>query len=412
MNRKSSCIAVLACITLLAAIPAFAQGQSGSGSSGQSSGSGGNRGNSGSTTSPSQPNRGLQTPMYVEGQVIDDSGQKPSDAVSVKLSCGMRTMQTVKTDIRGYFRFSLGLNNQSNIDLGAADEGAAPPLGGPGGGFGGMGGFGGFGSSGESLTGCDVRISAGGYMPIDMPITDTASLGVIDVGVFHLQRIAPAAPGSVSATSLMVPNNARKEYDQGIKDLQNNRVPQSTQHFQRAVTLYDKYAEAWTQLGRTYAASHDTDKAQQAFEKAIAADPRYAPPYISLGAVKLERQDFEGALDSVGKAAELNPSITTGVAGFIQGLANFELQRSDAAEQSLLQAEKGPHAATPQLHVILADIYLDKKEDATAASHIRAYLKEAPTGPFADEMKQKLDQIDAASNPAQPGVSEAPAVAP
>ena len=395
MNRKSSCIAVLACITLLAAIPAFAQGQSGSGSSGQSSGSGGNRGNSGSTTSPSQPNRGLQTPMYVEGQVIDDSGQKPSDAVSVKLSCGMRTMQTVKTDIRGYFRFSLGLNNQSNIDLGAADEGAAPPLGGPGGGFGGMGGFGGFGSSGESLTGCDVRISAGGYMPIDMPITDTASLGVIDVGVFHLQRIAPAAPGSVSATSLMVPNNARKEYDQGIKDLQNNRVPQSTQHFQRAVTLYDKYAEAWTQLGRTYAASHDTDKAQQAFEKAIAADPRYAPPYISLGAVKLERQDFEGALDSVGKAAELNPSITTGVAGFIQGLANFELQRSDAAEQSLLQAEKGPHAATPQLHVILADIYLDKKEDATAASHIRAYLKEAPTGPFADEMKQKCRYSDA-----------------
>lgn len=277
-----------------------------------------------------------------------------------------------------------------------------------------MGGFGGFGSSGgESLTGCDVRISAGGFMPVDVPITDTASLGTIEIGVLQLQRISPAAPGSVSATSLMVPNNARKEYDQGMKDLQSNRVPQSTQHFQRAVGLYDKYAEAWTQLGRTYAASHDTDKAQQAFEKAIAADPRYAPPYISLGAVKLERQDFEGALDSIGKAAELNPSVTTGVAGYIQGLANYELHRSDAAEQSLLQAEKGPHGATPQLHVILADIYLDKKEDATAASHIRAYLKEDPTGPFADEMKQKLDQIgDASGNSAQPGVSEAPAVAP
>jgi tetratricopeptide (TPR) repeat protein len=367
-----------------------------------------NRGNNGQTVDPG--NRGNQTPLYVEGQIIDENGHAPSDRISVKLSCGMRTLQTIKTDIKGYFRFALGLDNQANTDFGAADESA--PSSSNMGGFNMPGGMGGFGSSSLSLTGCDIRVSVAGYLPVEFPINDTASLGTIDVGVLPLQRIGPAPTGSVSATSLLVPTNARKEYEQGVKEMQSNRLPQAAQHLERAVGAYDKYAAAWAELGRVYAASHEMDKAQHSFEKSIAADPKYAPPYVSLGAIQLQNQDFEAAAESIGKAVEVDPTITLGIAGYIQGVADFQLQRLEAAQESLLQAEKAPHANTPQLHVILAEIYLEKDDSSNAASHMRAYLKEAPQGTFAGQMRERLQEIDQAASNNAGGSATPPTVAP
>ena len=108
------------------------------------------------------------------------------------------------------------------------------------------------------------------------PSLTRLALGTIDIGVLELRRVGTAPAGSVSATSLLVPNNARKEYEQGVKDLRDNRLPQATQHLERAVGAYDKYAAAWTELGRAYAANREMGKAHRAFEKAIAADPKYA----------------------------------------------------------------------------------------------------------------------------------------
>jgi tetratricopeptide (TPR) repeat protein len=407
MNRLLARIGVTACLALVTACPSWGQKPAPSAPTSQpSSGSSSNRGNSGSIGNQTQQNRASQLPMYVEGQVINENGQPPADSISVKLSCGLRTLQTIKSDIKGYFRFTLGLGNQANTDFSAADEAPSPsnPSG-----INMPGGFGAFGSSSNSLTGCDIRISSGGYLPLEVSITDTASLGVIEVGVLQLRRVGTAPTGSVSATSLLVPSNARKEYEEGVKELHNNRLPQAQQHLERAVGAYDKYAAAWTQLGQIYAVTHEADKARQAFEKAIAADPKFAPPYVSLGALQLEHQDYEGVLESIGKAVAADPAITAGVAGYLQGVANFQLDRVDAALASLLQAEKGPHANIPQLHVILADIYVQKGDSSTAATHMRAYMKEAPQGHFAAEMQQKLDEIDhAASNSA----AGHPAIAP
>jgi tetratricopeptide (TPR) repeat protein len=357
-------------------------------------------------------------PLYVEGQVINETGKAPDNPVPVRLNCGMRTLQTIRTDLRGYFRFTLGLGAQANADFSAADTPMGSGLGdnetpsglSTFGGFGSFGGNTGFGSTGNSLNGCDIRISVPGYMPIDILITDIASLGTINIGMLELRRVGTAPAGSISVTSLLVPKNAQKEFDQGIKDIRNNRVPQATQHLERAVREYDKFAAAWTELGKLYAVGKDLPKAREAYGKAIAADPKFAPPYVGLGAIQLQEQDYEGALESIDSAANADPTVTTGLAGYIQGVANFRLNRMDAARESLLQAEKGPHPTIPQLHVLLADLYLDKQDSASAAMHMRAYLKEAPEGTFAAEMKESLAKIDqAAANDA--GSNVEPAIA-
>jgi tetratricopeptide (TPR) repeat protein len=409
MNRFLTSFGLAGVLVLLAACPSWGQAPSPPPTAPPSQpGAGSNPGNAGQPTGQTQLSREPQLPLYLEGQVIDENSQVPDDLISVKLICGVRTLQTIRTDIKGYFRFTLGLGTQANADISAANDSSQLSL---------MTsnsiptGYSGFGPS-SGLTGCDIRIAVPGYVPLDIPITDPASLGVIDVGLVQLRRIGTPRTGSVSATSLLVPNNARKEFEQGVKDLRSNRLPQATQHLERAVGAYDKYAAAWMELGRAYAASQQAEKSRQAYEKAIAADPKYAPPYVSLGAVKLDDQDYEGALESIGQAVELDPSITAGVAGYIQGVANFRLNRLDAAQESLLQAEKGPHPGFPQLHVILADLYLRQQDSSSAAAHMRAYIKEAPQGSFAVDMRQRLAKIDqSAANGAGDSASR-PAVAP
>ncbi len=364
--------------------------------------SGGATGSSGTTVQPTNPGQSgmqMQTPLYVNGRVLVD-GQPVPEPVSVGLNCGTRTLQVIRTDVKGYFQFTFGAGPQANMDASAADQ---TPFGT---GINGMnvpGGFGAYGASG-GLTGCEIQVSVAGYQPLTNVITSPAELRTVDVGVLQLRRIAGVSGSAISVTSLLVPNDARKEFDKGTEDARKKKMNSATQHLEKAVAEYDKYAAAWNELGKVYSLGHDSEKAHQAFEKAIAADPKYIPPYVSLATQAIEDQQYEQALDAAGKALELDPTLS--VASFLETAANFRLNRFDAAEKSGQEAEKGPHQNFPQLHVILADVFVQKQDYPGAAAEMRAYLKESPKGPFADQMKKNLEQIDKAlassGTPSQP----------
>jgi tetratricopeptide (TPR) repeat protein len=339
----------------------------------------------------------MQFPLYVDGRILADNGQPLAQAVSVALNCGMRRLQAVRTDVRGYFQFALGGGAQNNMDFSAVDA----TMGSASAGFGmeslnvpgPMGGF--SATGGRNLTGCELRISVPGYHPLSHVITDPASLGSIEIGTLELRRIASESEGgSISATSLLAPANARREYDRGIQDAHNNNLRSAAQRLEKAVAEYDKYASAWYELGRVYTAGQQGEKARQAYEKAIAADPHFAPPYASLAAFDLQEGNYEKSLESVDKALQLDPGMRIGMVSYIQAAANYRLNRLDAAEQSALEAEKGPHQNMPQLHGILTDIYLRRGDNARAAAQIRAYLKEFPQGTLATELKQHLARIE------------------
>ena len=191
---------------------------------------------------------------------------------------------------------------------------------------------------------------------------------------------------------MLVPNGARKEFEKGDKDIRNKHLDSATQHFEKAVSEYDKYAAAWSELGNLYASSKEVDKSRQAFEKAIAADPHYIPPYLGLADLELQNQQTEQSIETAGKALELDPTIV--VANFMQAIGDFKLGRLDAADKAAQQAEKSPHQNMQDLHALHARILIQKHDDSNAAAQMRAYLKENPKGRFADEMKKDLQQID------------------
>jgi hypothetical protein len=394
MNPLSSryCFAALSIVFVALAAQAQQAGTSGSGAKpsgpsmpGQPSGS-----------VPGQPSQrpGLnqpqfQAPLYINGRILMDSGQPAPEPVSVTLGCGMRPLQVIYTDLKGNFQFNLGSGPQGNEAMDASSDsisqtgnGVQSPL----------GGVGAFAGSHTGLTGCEVQVSVPGYLPVSKTIIDHGEITGVDVGTLRLTRAAGVVGSSISVISLQVPNDARKEFEKGEKEARSSHFDLAAQHLEKAVTEYDKYAAAWNDLGDVYDIDHETEKSRQAFQKAIAADPHYIPPYLGLARLEMQNQEIEPAVETAGKALELDPSI--GIANFIQTVGYFKLNRLDDAEKSAQITEKGPHQTMSDLHAVHAQIFLEKQDYQDAAAQMRAYLIEVPQGRYVDVMKKDLQQIE------------------
>jgi len=298
--------------------------------------------------------------------------------------------------LKGNFEFVLGGGVQSNTDFSASNGspiGSVTELPSP--------SFPGepANSSGSVLMGCELRLFVPGYQPLTHTIAGPSDLGRMEVGTLLLRRIAGVQGSAISMTSLQVPNSARKEFDRGVKDAHSNRLNTAEEHFEKAVTQYDKYAAAWSELGTIYSTNKETEKAYQAFAKAIAADPHYIPPYLGLASLHLQDGKYYSVVETTEKALELDPD--NALAGFLDALGHYNMNQLDAAEKSARQAEQGLHEKIPQLHALLANIFLRKQDYANAAIQMRAYLKEWPEGELADQMKAKLQQIDKSASDAE-----------
>jgi TolA-binding protein len=389
LNHLFACFCMAALLILLTFVPSWGQ---------KGGNSGGSRPSAPSSSAPSVPGQQplgqspqMQSPLYVNGRVLMmDTGQPAPEPVSVQLNCGMNLLQVIQTDLKGYFQFVLGAGPQGNANLSAADQTPINMPGMSGGGYpSSMGAYGGFGN----LTGCELRVAVDGYLPATHILSGPPELTTMDVGTMRLTRIAGVQGSAISVTSMLVPSHARKEFEQGDKDARNNKFKSATEHLEKAVAEYEAYAAAWNELGGVYVSTHEPEKAREAFEKAMTADPKYIPPYVNLANLQLQAQEYENAVGTAGKALDLNPSIP--LANYVQAVGNFKLNRLDDAEKSAQQVEKGPHQNLPQVYALLTDIFLMKNDYPNAATQMRAYLKAWPKGPFAPEMKKRLDQIEA-----------------
>ena len=324
----------------------------------------------------------LQGPLYIGGRIVLETGKPVQESLGIELSCESRLVQAIRSDLGGYFTFSLGGGGASNLDFSASNESSVVvgrnPADLP-------RGFTG------SLRGCEVRLAVPGYYPLSYPLLEQSGTGRIEIGTLRLRRIA-GVPGSyVSLTSLMVPDNAQKEFEKALKDLEKKRSDSAQQHLEKAVTLYAEYAAAWNELGQLYTASGEKEKALEAFEKALAADSQYLQPYLNLASLQLQNQQWQDAVETAGRILELDSNL--GLANFIQAVGNFNLRQLDAAEKSARAAEKVPHERTPHVHVLLAEILVQKQDYENAATQMRTYLEEDPEGPFAERVKKGLEDI-------------------
>ena len=80
---------------------------------------------------------------------------------------------------------------------------------------------------------------------------------------------------------------------------------------------------------------------------------------------------------------------------FYNAVANYKLNRIEEAEKSVLKAERADLLTKfPQLHVLLAEIYTQKKNYPGAILELRSYLELTPHAKDAYLIRERLAKLE------------------
>lgn len=190
------------------------------------------------------------------------------------------------------------------------------------------------------------------------------------------QATVTASPGTVFVQE--VPNEARKAYEQALKELGDDRSKdKALLNLQRAVELFPTYYAALDLLGQEYVKRSNYEMAQSLLTRAVAINRRSPSTWYALGYAQYKLRQLPSATESLNKSVSYNPnSINTQlVLGTVQ-----RRQHQWAAAETHLQKAKLLSKNNPiaEIHWQLALLYNQTNRAAAAADELELFLKAQP----------------------------------
>ena len=95
----------------------------------------------------------------------------------------------------------------------------------------------------------------------------------------------------------------------GIAHHQMTQIDEARKHYERAVKLNPKYAEAINNLGTVHYAKKSYRRAVSQYQKALKLTPNSASVYSNLGTAQFARKKYKEALEAYQKAISLDPEV-------------------------------------------------------------------------------------------------------
>jgi tetratricopeptide (TPR) repeat protein len=210
---------------------------------------------------------------------------------------------------------------------------------------------------------------------------------------FHLSAQTQPSRNSVSVRELRIPYKALHAFEQGMASLAKKDPAGSLPHFQRAVSEYEGYYEAYDRIGAAYLKLSRYQEAEQAFRKSIdVSGGQYAHPLLALGAILDQREQFTDAESVIRKGLALAPDSWTG--HYYLALAEYGLNRVVESEQSVYEALHWK-ADFPEAYLLLAEIHSRKEDYRALVSDLNEYLRLAPNGPASAGVKTLRESAQA-----------------
>ena len=331
--------------------------------------------------------------MFISGVVALDDGSVLPPNVALVLVCGVATRIEGYANSKGYFSLDLGSRNDGVLQ--DASTNGVGTLGAPPGPLGDTSGISGI--NDRQWLGCELKAQVAGYQSQRVDLGMRRALDNPDVGTILLHRIAATEGKTVSATTLAAPKGARKSLQKGLDLEKKRKIAEAQASLKEAVDAYPRFAEGWFELGRVQAVQGQFDAARESFDHAIQSDSGYVPPYIEISNLELRAQKWQELADITDKAVRLDP-FGFPQEFFFNAVANYNLHRVDAAEQSARRAEKlDTRHQIPQVSHLLGTILADRHDFAGAAAEMRDYLKFAPQATDAAAVRSQLDELEKAA---------------
>jgi tetratricopeptide (TPR) repeat protein len=233
---------------------------------------------------------------------------------------------------------------------------------------------------------CPVIIKLAGYQTLEATLRSGA--------VIVMKRIGDHEGSTVSMSTLNAPKEARKAYEKGAAAMSERKWTAAQKHFERAVSLYPRFAQAWCDLGESLHAQSRGKEARVAWERAIESDPKYLKTYLQSARLALEEGRMQEALETTGRALEQTPIEFPGIY-FFNAVAHFNLKQMDAAEKSVRQAiEYDRGHEIPRAESLLGSVLTNKGAFKDAIGHFKKYLEYSPNATDGDQVRKQIAALE------------------
>jgi tetratricopeptide (TPR) repeat protein len=182
-------------------------------------------------------------------------------------------------------------------------------------------------------------------------------------------------------------NAAKAAFDSGDYD-------GAVANLQKIVTQLPTCAACYLSMGDAYSKKNDMENAEKAYLKSVELDPSKPQAYAALATVYNAQKKFDEANKMSAKANELSEAAGGGDASsvFNQGVILWNQGKAADAEPIFLKATKlDPKMADAFYWLGMCRINQGHLPDAKAP--FLEYMKLAPTGQYADQVKGMLDII-------------------
>jgi tetratricopeptide (TPR) repeat protein len=315
----------------------------------------------------------------MSGKVTVDDGTSLTDPAQIQSICKGQKHVEAYTDGKGNFSFEFG-KGRSQYLADAVDSD--------------MGAQGSRANAIQDWKDCELQASLPGFTSQVIELRASEGFETIDVGRIVLHRLARVEGFTISATSANAPDKAKKAFNKGRENELKSKSDAAQKEFEKAVTIYPKYAVAWVALGQVQRKNNQTEQAQESLRHAIEADPRLVSAYQELAIIALHQKNWQALVTQSDAVLKLNP-INFPLDWFFNSLGNYHLQKFDAAEKS---ARAGMKADTdhqlPKTEYLLGLILAQKHNYPEAAEHLRNYLQAVPNASDREIVEKQLAQLD------------------
>jgi tetratricopeptide (TPR) repeat protein len=324
-----------------------------------------------------------------------DDGSELTDPAAIQMICHGQRHTEAHTDRRGSFSFQFADPNSGAV--GDVSDASATMM-----------------TRTTSTQGqrnwrdCEVQAVLAGYSSQVIELASRMNtLESVDLGTITLHRLEHVEGTSISVTSMMAPNAAKKALEKAREEERKGKWEEAQKSLEKAVQIYPKYAVAWCELGWLQIRHDDASSAKKSFEQSLVADSKYVNAYDGLAQLAYRANQWRQVVEITNKLLALNP-VNFPNAYLFNSVANYQLGDFDAAEKSSRQGIKVDDGhQIPKLQYILGMVLLRKGEYREASAQIQQYISLAKQPAEIEGAKKQLAEIERLSaSPSSAAVQE------
>jgi len=247
-----------------------------------------------------------------------------------------------------------------------------------------------------------IDIELKGYEPVRQNVEIRS--GSQPIVVISMNRSAvivnPASGVTISAHQLSVPHKAHDEYEKGMELLYGKSdYPAAIAVFNRAITDFPTYYEAYADMGNAYLRLREMALAEQALRKSVdLSSGRYREALTILAGLLSSLNRFQEAVPFARKIVEIDSSSWEGP--FELARALIGLKQTEEAEKSATQARDMNPDNAP-VYLMLANIHIQREDYPALLKDLESFLKLEPAGPDADQARKLHDDLQAGQRQAE-----------